>query len=226
MKTIIHIGQHKTGTTSIQHYLRSNSRSLAREGLYVPDKIVNIDDPSHFILNIYALDDHRFSPVKESFLQTKPQEFFANLGRELEADIASHYLNAEQKRCKDVIWSNEGLYLLNSVEEYRRLRDLFVPHCSKVVCLCCFREIESYRASYGRQLQSMSITPSSDRDSYRYLEPDSWLFDYDRKVRLLREVFDEVITFSYNAEDIITPFMKQIGYVATATASFRENATR
>jgi hypothetical protein len=59
MRTIIHVGQHKTGTTSIQHYLRRNSRVLNGMGLYIPDKIIGFEAASHFILNVYSLNDDR-----------------------------------------------------------------------------------------------------------------------------------------------------------------------
>lgn len=54
-----------------------------------------------------------------------------------------------------------------------------------MVCVCCFREIESYRASYVEQLRKNGIALSDDKDSYRYFGAESWLFDYARKEKLL-----------------------------------------
>ena len=149
LRTIIHIGQHKTGTTSIQSFLRSNKIELANKGLYVPDCIVGYEHPSHFILNVYALNKNRYSPMKEMLLKGKTEEYFAGLGQELEKDISTHYLNANNKGCKDIIWSNEGLYLLNSIDEYKRLRDLFDKYSISVICVCCFRDVKSYKKSYS-----------------------------------------------------------------------------
>ncbi|MCG2585208.1 hypothetical protein [Massilia sp. TS11] len=225
VRTIIHIGQHKTGTTSIQHFLQHNKAKLASAGLYVPESIAGHYDPSHYILNVYALNENRYSPMKEHLSKTMPKEFFQGLRAQILADIHRHYMQAESLGCKDVIWSNEGLYLLNSTEEYKRLRDLFSPYSSEIECVCCFRELASYKRSYAQHLTKLGLTPSEDTDSYRYLASDSWLFDYAGKEQLLEKVFDRVISFPYNPEDNVKSFMDQIGYPVDDTASIRLNVS-
>lgn len=215
MKTIIHIGQHKTGTTSIQHFLARRRADLAKAGLYVPDSLLGSTDPSHYILNVYALNQDRLSTAKIRMLDTKPPDFFARLRENLEKDIARHYHAANQLGCPDIIWSNEGLYVLNSSEEYERLLDLFRPYSTEVVCLCCLRDVDSYRKSYMAQLKRNGISFSDDRDSYRYVETDSWLFDYRQKETILREVFENVILFPYHNRAMVKTFMEQIGYYIT-----------
>jgi len=212
MQTIIHIGQHKTGTTSIQHFLRQKKLEMAKKGLYVPDIIAGYDNPSHYILNVYALEENRYSSMKEKLMASKPKEYFDGLQQELEKDIAKHYSLAEKYKCKDVIWTNEGLYLLNSIQEYMRLRKLFDKYSSNIICVCCFREVASYKKSYIQQLLKQGISLSADKNSYRYLQDDSWLFDYSRKTKMLKKVFDQVITFTYNQHDSIKPFLENIGY--------------
>ena len=225
MRTIIHIGQHKTGTTSIQHFLRQHREDLAGRGLYVPDSVAGHDNPSHYILNVYALEEDRYSTVKETLLKIKPKEYFLELQRELRRDVSRHYELAQKLGCRDVIWSNEGLYLLNSISEYVRLRELFDPYSSSVVCVCCFREVESYRKSYIQQLEKQGLTPSENTDSYRYVEEDSWLFDYSRKMGILNEVFDQLITFDYNKQDNVKSFFEEIGYPVGNAESIRLNET-
>ncbi|MHB8138288.1 MAG: hypothetical protein ACYDGO_07845 [Smithellaceae bacterium] len=226
MRTVVHIGQHKTGTTSTQHYLKNNRVELAKNGLYVPDSLVGYDNPSHFILNVYSLAENRYSPMKEKLLAINDSEYFMTLKPNLENDIAQHYQRAKNEGCKDIIWSNEGLYLLNSVGEYKKLHELFYKYSSEIVCICCFRDIASYRMSYMEQLNKNEINFSRDKDSYRYVETDSWLFDYERKKEILRQVFEKVIYFSYSKEDIIKIFMEKIGYSVTGTDSIRVNVTK
>jgi hypothetical protein len=236
MRTTIHIGQHKTGTTSIQHYLREKSHDLAKRGLYVPDRIMGFGDPSHFILNIYALNSNRMSSKKEELLKKRNTQFFGifsinpdkligGQGVKLRTDIRKHYQRAVSLGCNDIIWSNEGLYLLNSQEEYGRLADLFSTYSERLRCVCCFRDIESYRNSYIRQLKSQGIPLSQDPDSYRYVEHDSWLFDYKRKEQLLRRAFDEVILLKYSPEGMVNSFMDSIGYSVSNGDEFRLNVT-
>jgi len=226
MRTIIHIGQHKTGTTSIQKFLQQKKVELSKNGVYVPDSIAGYKHRSHFILNVYALNENRFSSMKEKLLKTKTKEYFSGLHQELESDISKHYSLAEKQGCRDIIWTNEGLYLLNSQQEYSRLRKLFDKYSSEVICVCCFREVESYKKSYAKQLMKQNINLSVDKDSYRYLQADSWLFDYPRKIRILEEVFDRVIAFPYNPLDNVSAFLERIGYPENNIESIRLNVTK
>lgn len=225
MRTIIHIGQHKTGTTSLQHFLRQNRQALRMQGLYVPEILVGFDNPSHFILNVYSLSEARSSSMKDKLKASKTPKFFSELGNRLETDIAHHYEQAGAEGCRDVLWSNEGLYLLNSEAEYRKLADLFRPYSSEIVAVCCFRDARSYRASYTSQLARQKISPSGEKDSYRYIDSDSWLFDYARKKWLLSQVFDNALYFQYDSRDNIAPFLNVIGHRVSGPTECRLNVS-
>ncbi len=226
MKTLVHIGQHKTGTTSIQHYLRENRDTLMKAGLYVPDTLLGFDNPSHFLLNVYALDKDRDSTAKTRLKEFLDEDFFATLDQRLPAAVDEHYQKALDAGCKEVLWTNEGLYLLDSESEYKRLKQLFALYSDEVACICCFRDRESYRQSYTRQLESLELPLSDDPSSYRYLKPDSWLFDYDRKKELLAAVFEIVCILDYDAGDMVKVFMAAVGYPAEGeTASLRLNTS-
>lgn len=224
LETLVHIGQHKTGTTSIQSFLKNNRDALMKRGLYVPSSIAGYDNSSHFILNVYSLNRNRSSPMKDQLLKKKP-DLFADLTQLLRNDIAWHYSEAESYGCKEIMWTNEGLYLLNSEEEYNRLCDLFTPHSSKITTICCFRDKNSYKESYTKQLIKQNITFSDQKDSYRYVNDDSWLLDYDRKINLLNSTFDDAIIYKYNREDNIKAFMDQIGYPIETSEVIRLNVT-
>lgn len=226
MRTIIHIGQHKTGTTSIQHFLRKKRAELRKEGLYVPNSIAGCKHPSHYMLNGHVLDGNRYSSMKETLLKTKSRHYLSTLHRQLARDISKHYLLAEKQKCKDVIWSNEGLYLLNSSREYWRLRLLFEKYSSVVTCVCCFRDVESFKSAYVRQLVRQGLGSLEIKDSYRYTKDDSWLFDYPKKIATLNEVFDQVIIFDYSKTDNVGEFFKAIGYSVDGVASLRLNVEK
>jgi len=217
MKTIIHIGQHKTGTTSIQYFLQDNRTTLVENGLY--------KHPSHFILNVYALEKDRYSSKKEEIIANKGKQYLSELEIELKKDIKIIYKDALQNKCDKVIWSNEGLYLLNTVTEYKRLIGLFSEYSTEIEVVCCFRDVKSYRESYIKQQSKLNIRPSNNPDSYRYLEPDSWLFDYKRKKDLLSEVVDIFTYFKYDPIDNVKKFMETIGHNTANTDSYRLNVT-
>lgn len=225
MRTILHIGQHKTGTTSLQHYLKKEHQNLLKKGLYIPQSIVGIEHPSHYILSVYALKSTRLSPMKEVLLKNQHPDYFKSLEKKLLADIKNHYKQAVKNNCSDILWTNEGLYLLNSVSEYQTLHQLFQRYSDEVICVCCFREKNSFRQSFSQQLKTQALSFSQDKDSYRYIEPTSWLFDYDRKKALLEQVFKTTLFLAYDTEDMIKTFMTSIGYYADTTKVERLNIT-
>ncbi|MCK5896396.1 MAG: hypothetical protein KAG20_06295 [Cocleimonas sp.] len=225
MRTILHIGQHKTGTTSLQHYLKNNREKLLKKGLYVPDNIIEITHPSHYILNVYALDSNRQSPMKEVLLKQKKSDYFDTLEKKLIISIGQQYKKAREYHCSDIIWTNEGLYLLNSIAEYKKLRLLFQNETDEIVSVCCFREKASFRRSYMAQLKKQGLSFSHIEDSYCYVEPTSWLFDYDRKKTLLNHTFEKNITLDYHQNDMVSIFMQAIGYDAVDIPIERLNVT-
>lgn len=211
MKTIVHIGQHKTATTSIQRVLTEQREWLISQGVWFPLPMTDPDQPSHYPLNVYCLESGRMSPKKAKLLTHDPAEFLA-IQRGLKDHIRDNYQQAKAQGCDRVIWSNEGLYLLNSVPEYQRLHDLFTAHSEQVTCVCCFRAVDSFRASYIRQLHKSGFDNSTVPDSFCYTEPDSWLFDYERKKGLLRQVFkDHVSCLEYQPEGMVERFMRALG---------------
>jgi len=226
MRTLIHIGQHKTGTTSIQHYLQKYRQALAKAGLYVPDTLLGFTNPSHFLLNVYALDADRDSTAKIMLRESVDPGFYDTLESRLQQDIARHYERARDQGCRDIIWSNEGLYLLNSTTEYQRLKGLFAKYSEQLTCLCCLRDKASYLDSYRRQLHSLNLPLSDDPRSTRYLEPDSWLVDYEGKQKLLNAVFEDTLILEYNPQDMVKTFLDAIGYEPVGdTGALRLNTT-
>jgi len=225
METVIHIGQHKTGTTSLQNCLFHYKSELRKQKYYFTNKILNYRHNSHYILNVYSLNKTRFSSMKERIIKSNGQKYLDELDERLPSGIKNIYDEAIQQKCDKIIWSNEGLYLLNSINEYKKLLNLFKPFSSKITIVCCFRDKESYSVSYTRQLQKQNITLSNDPDSYRYLKPDSWLFNYDRKKRILSEVFDQFLFWNYNKADNITPFFKLVNINIKNSKNFRLNVT-
>ena len=221
MRTFVHLGQHKTATTSIQMFLNEHAAALRERGLYIP-----LPGRLHARLNVYALRRDRMSSVKEQLLQQKGRFFFWTLGWRLRAMISFHYRKARALGCRDVLWSNEGLYLLNSVAEYQRLVRLFAVHTRPTVAVCCFRDVDSYRDSYRKQLQKDGRPLSTDPQSDRYVEADSWLFDFPAKQALLEQTFDEVRTFAYEPDDNVARFFEVIGYPVEGTHRYRHNVTR
>lgn len=225
METIIHIGQHKTGTTSLQKFLHQHTAKLKAQGFYYTDTVLDYIHTSHYVLNLYALKPDRYSSMKDKVVQTRGEEHLHQLQEDLPSAIKQIYAEAARSGCDKVIWSNEGLYLLNTVEEYQKLFQLFAPFSSSITAVCCFRNKESYSISYAKQLRKQGISQVDQPDSYRYVKPDSWLFDYDRKKTLLAQVFDRTLYWDYDKEDNISCFLNLFGIEIDAPTRVRLNIT-
>jgi len=126
--------------------------------------------------------------------------------------------------CHTVLWSNEGLYLLNSLLEYQKLYDLFKPYSEELKVICCFREISSFKKSYIKQLYKSGFQPSEDSDSFCYVESDSWLFDYERKKKLLDAVFlNNMVAFDYVNSGMVELFLQKAGFPELELEELRLN---
>ena len=225
MRTIIHVGQHKTGTTSTQVYLHDNAKELLRQGVYFPRDLAGSDAVSHFPLNIYALDEGRMSDRKEVMLRDEGQEAIDRMRMLVPEDVRRHYEVASSKGADTVLWSNEGLYLCNSDTEYQRVIDLFRPYSSEIVAVCCFRDVESLKESLLKQYKRRGVEPGTDPNGDRYLGEGSWILDHDRKRTLLNTAFDQCIFFDYEPADNVKAFMAAIGYEYGIAKIYRRNVS-
>lgn len=223
MKTIIHIGQHKTGTTSIQKYLYDHRLYLMQLGVYVPHYFFKKMGANHFHLNVYSLNSNRSSPAKDAMMRVNSNEKYGKIVSSTKTEVQKIYSAAKNAGCEKVIWSNEGLFLLNTVEEYIRLVDLFRDYSDVIEVVCCFRDKSEFMESYKMQLDKQGIEFSSVEDSYRYVESDSWLLNYEEKEKLLRKVFDSCLIFSYDQHDNVAKFFEVLGLEVKSTVIYKKN---
>jgi len=207
LETIIHIGKHHTGTTSLQKYLFQQKHKLKQQKYFFTDNILNYKHTSHYILNIYALNKNRLSQMKRVVLKSKGREYLHELDEKLPLEIKKIYNKAKQEQCNKVLWSNEGLDLLNSKVEFEKLYNLFKPFSSKITVVCCFRDKEYYMHRWK-------------------LKPEDWRVDYDRKKRILSDVFDECLFFDYQKEGNIKAFLNLINLQLNCSTELRLNVTK
>ena len=142
MNALIHIGQHKWNNIYSKIFA-SKQRFLLQHGIYVPI----FPNTNHWKLNVYSLDDE-FSCVKKLLKKSE----ISKIKQTLKKDVEMIYEDAHSQNCNQIIWSNEGLYLLNSLKEYGRLKKFISKTIKSIEIVCCFREIDSYKKSFFTQL--------------------------------------------------------------------------
>lgn len=216
MNTVIHIGQHKTGTTAIQRYLKQNRDCLLQKGIYLP----LYPDANHWKLNVYSLDNERISCLKKRLKKSE----IVKIKQTIKKDVEQIYEDARNQNCNRIIWSNEGLYLLNSVREYNRLKHLFKTLSDKIQIVCCFRDLDSYKKSFFDQLEGH--VEYEDKNSCHYFCNDSYLFDYTAKRKLLLRCFNNCTFFDYSRVDNVDNFLAYTQLPKCAkTVNFRRNVS-
>ena len=211
----LHIGIHKTGTTSLQTYLHQHrawleARNFAfYEGIYLPE--------NHAELHGAAMRPERRSPFKDFHGITE----VADLRRQVSARVRSFI---ERNAGRNLIFSAEGLAYLRHQDEIDYLADLFAPkHTTIIVYL---RDKAEFLRSYRNQLLRFGLPLSADRDSYTYCEHDSWLVDFDALVGAYAHQFPDIRIMRYGeimARDgtIIASFLNEVGLPNCSLADTR-----
>lgn len=196
MEYILHIGLHKTGTTSIQAFLQRNISVLQQHGLDFYQGMVIPDN--HVELHAASMRPERQSGYKNRARLRVDAAYVAQVQR--------HVLQfVEASNATRLIFSNEGLSLLRYADELEMLKSLF-PAGEFWVVVYLRNEadyLRSYTAQISKNPETLPVT--IDKDSFAYTKSDTWLTDYEARLAPFRQVFGSanVNVLAYdNAMDI------------------------
>ncbi len=187
-RAIVHIGTHKTGSTSLQYWLTHNASQLEAHygfGVYRPIH------PNGRELALWCANPDRQIPtireIPEWQSPTWRTPSFGHMRSEIERDVDT------------LVASNETLSLLRTPDEVERLRELFAPRRVEIILVT--RRPTDFLRSWREQLIRDGFSESSDPTSFAYLNADSWLVDYDEILQSYRHVFgdDHVHHVDYDA---------------------------
>lgn len=209
MEYILHIGLHKTGTTSIQAFLQRNIGALQTHGMDFYQGMVYPEN--HVELHAASMRPERQSGYKNrAGLQVD-----ANYIAQVQQRVARFVQDSNASR---LVFSNEGLSLLRYVDELQTLKSLFPAGCFQVVVY--LRNQADYLRSYAAQLSKNpeTLPQHIDKESFAYAEPDSWLADYAARLAPFEQVFgaSNVHVLSYDAVlekegNVIPSFLRWLG---------------
>ena len=205
---ILHIGTHKTGTTSIQAFLREELGAPA------------------FPVGLYFADNH----IECLVAWARPQlcEFLTKLNVSWQEQAATDRLERELgSSAPTIIYSCEQLSLMREPAELQRVRAACGDRELNVVVYT--RSPEGFLRSYAFSRALLGARPSSDPDSLDYVEADSWLVDYETRIALWQRYADSVTIVNYDevcARDgsVIPSFAALLGL--TPARDYRLNTTR
>ena len=189
MQALIHIGTHKTGTTSFQNWAAASRSALAAGGVtWLQGRL----GPSHAEVPLLAIDADRSLAMRA----VHPDWCLPAWQADARADLRAQSEAAHER----LLVSSEALSYARRPREVERLAELFAPRELAVVAV--LREPISYLRSYRRTLIGMGFEPSRYQGSFAYVEDDSWLLDYGAMLGAYREALgdDAVTVLDYEAE--------------------------
>jgi hypothetical protein len=193
----LHIGTWKTGTSSIQHYLRENRENLRRQGYLYPCTGSSIQ-PGHHLFP-WALSNS--TDVSEYVNAGAPS--VESLRQDLMNEIAG-------SSCDNIIISSEGLYK----EDHHRLSQLFSDFDIKIIIY--LRKQDSHIMSAYKQLVCRPPRISMTFDEYlaQHRKSDFFPFKHFGRLEKLSDIygFKNIIAKRYERKllvnnDIIQDFM-------------------
>jgi hypothetical protein len=197
---LLHIGTHKTGTTSIQAFLR--------EELGAPT----------FPVGFYP----GYENCHAEWLVASSLDFER-------ADRAPTRDKLQREAASEaplLVYSCETISTFRDADRVARVRELVGDRELHVVLYT--RSPDAFLPSYAFTRALLGAKPSSDPDSEDYVEADSWLVDYAPRIALWQRYADRVTVMDYDevcARDgsVIPSFAALVG--VTPARDYRLNTT-
>ena len=180
----LHIGRHKTGTTSFQNFLHKNLKELEKMGVGLFKTKISLNASLGPISSwAHEIPLAFLRPEFEYILKTLTQDRNLNIDQMVEA-IATN-LRSNQPH---LIASHEALSFVRNKSELLPLKDLADEARREVRVYLVLRERKSWVKSYRENIDPFSKNLTG-RDSSSYLEADSWLFDNENLISVYEDVF-------------------------------------
>lgn len=205
--TIIHAGFHKTGTTSLQSFLRSHRPALNRCGTSFYRGMFR--DGNHVELHAYAMRPERPSGFKTRNALKVDDAFQKQVTASVRCFVENNFN-------RNVLFSNEGVSLLRYPDEFERLAKLLDHRPLRF--LFVRRDAEHWWRSYCSQVSSLGFGNDVAPDHFANVGPDSWLRDIDGRLDAFRGYFgaDSVSVVDYDEAvrahgNIVPAFCEALG---------------
>lgn len=205
--SILHVGVHKTGTTSIQSFLGAQRERLRALDIDVYEGHHDLNN--HVELHTATMREHRLSPFKLDH-ELKVDRAYRGA---MSAHVGDYLARSTASR---VLFSAEGISYLRHADEMDRLRSL-LPDCD-IRIIFYKRDRDGFLSSYRRELDRHRRPDVIDRDSFAYVADDTWLVDFEQRIAGFRSAFGQanVTVLDYDAEmrtcgNVIPSFLRALG---------------
>lgn len=201
MRLILHIGTHKTGTSSLQQFLKLNERALEKRGIYYARRPHAKN--SNYLAKLIA--SKRISEA-ESFLRNSIKRANAAQAHTLLISGESFYAMTKffhelEKRPSQDYWRSEAALV-------RSFFDILPPDMPKTVFVTFRRQDYFLESLYSQIVKSRSVAFSIDEFKEFMSEP----FDYWRHMEIWSAVIPDCCACTYETVSgkINNKFLKNV----------------
>ena len=201
-KIVLHIGSCKTGSSSIQYFLRDHREQLADSGYLWPLTPGSRRQHARLGLLIKSDADLEGSPVWNRVRRSEPATFRGNVRRELIQEI-------DESGLSHVLLSDESLYHQPDVPALRRLRQ-FTDELAKSLRLVVYlRRQDDHLLSYYQQ--RVRNGPEVRRLDQYAREDTSMPYDYAARLRTWEHLLepDEFVVRRFERESFVAGSLVQ-----------------
>lgn len=189
----LHIGQHKTGTKSLQRFLSINRKLLYRNGIIYPN-FLGIP-PCHHFARYFGFGD-KTNTSEETI--------------EVEKIIQKTKIDALTNQ-KDIVISSEILFSNVTIEKLSNIKDEFCDFDIKIICF--LRRQDTYAESFYCQMIKMGRTYTFNE----FMKNSN--FDWNVNLTKYEKVFltnnIKIIPFEFDDIDIYDKFLSLINIKTT-----------
>ena len=215
----LHIGTHKTGSSSIQHWLKENRSLLEADGYYYPIEGAYFYPPeASASLLAHAMLERRPSYIGNTVIDRN--SCVSDIGRDI-----------KNSSCKSVIVSSEHFSHAKKIEEVKNIFDLFSDLFEKMTVIVYLRRQDHrLESSWSQNAKSGAITLSFDEILNQHLSSPNW--NYFELMAPWVEVFgrDNVIMKPFEKEqffknDLIHDFLNALGFKGEVVNSSIKNVS-
>jgi len=181
----LHIGTNKTGSTSIQHYLKENQNLLKSSGYYYPMEGAYFYPP-----------EASPSLLAHALLGNRPA-YIGNRNIDEEACVSDIIRDIKQSNCEKVIVSSEHFHWAKTVDEIKKIYSIFFDLFEKITIIVYLRRQDTRLESTWSQRVKMGLITESFDDFLK----DHVGWNYYEMLNLWAEVFGK-------ENIVVTPFEK------------------
>lgn len=215
MKAYLHIGTEKTGTTSIQHFLRKNRKPLLDYGLFNPSSTGEYNDHD-LVVAAYGADRQDDNTIKRSLNDPGLLEDYSfKIIQKLNKEIRCHKAS---KQKLSMVFSSEYIHSrLTTETELRSLKQILesIGFQTIVIVIYLRNPVEIAASLYSSSIKSGSTHPQPPPPNHSYFYN---VCHHQNSLMRFAKVFGEeaLIPRLYRRPDlkdasVVTDFLKVLG---------------